>query len=99
MTTTLLTPTLIEDPTRLQLALQFAVRGSFPPLVDEEIYTDGDHVYGSVLDDSALVLWRLTPRCQDFGDLHFVSLPASELAERTTLDLVTEALACGAWEQ
>jgi hypothetical protein len=62
-----------------------------------EVYTDGEHLYGHLIDDEIL-LWRITPTDDEFENLRFVLLPESELQERTVLDMLEETCCDDAWE-
>ena len=91
-----LTSTEVRDPTKLRLALQEMLFDDVPRDLNP-VYTDGEHLYGHIVDDEIL-LWRLTPRDEEFGDLKFVLLPESELQDRTVLDMLEEAHRDDAWE-
>ena len=91
-----LTPAQIDDPAKLQLALQEMTFDSEPKPLGY-VFTDGEHFYGHRVDEE-IILWRLTLVDGEYDDLRFVLLPESELAERSVLDMLLEACRDGAWE-
>jgi hypothetical protein len=91
-----LTPLEVADPTKLRLALQIVTIDDRPPVLGD-VYTDGEHAYG-YLNVGEVLLWRLTPRGDNFENLRFVLLPLSELGERTVLDMLEEVCRENGWE-
>ena len=86
----------IKDPTKLQLALQDMLFEDVPSTLNE-VYTDGEYLYGHVL-DGEILLWKIKQEGDEYQDLQFVLLPQSELAERTVLDMLEEARGDKAWD-
>ena len=91
-----LTIAVIEDETKLQLALQKMLFMDSPPELGD-VYTDGECLYGHVLIDE-LLLWTLAREGDEYKDLKFVLLPKSEASDRTISDMLCEVCADGAWE-
>lgn len=93
---TALTPVQIDEPEKLQLALQDITLECKPKPLNV-VYSDGQFLYGHLVDHNELLLWKISLIGNEYSDPQFVILPESELDERTVLDMLLEACHDDAW--